>query len=184
MTITVTPDEFALVSFDNAEIVGIIERLLPAVGLPTDVDITLDVDEGVPLGRADVTSIDPIVLDVEGGALEDPKVPRHLSAEGTADVVGRLLLRVRDRLDPAFGDPPADDSLSLAHQVAWDVYCVARLARHGYRAQRQRRLYAFRNRHGFTDAADAAFEKLWTAETLTWSQIAALSDAAAAPVPV
>jgi hypothetical protein len=183
MAVTVTPAEFTMVVFDNAELVGIVEHLLPVVGLPADIDVTLDVDESVPLGRAEVSSIDPIVLDVEGGALEDPKVPRHLSAAGSADILGRLLLRVRDRLDPAFGDPPPDGSLSLAHQVAWDVYCVARLARAGYRPQKQRRLYAFRNRHGFTDAADAAFDKLWTQDGLTWAQITAISDGAAAAVP-
>ena len=73
-------------------------------------------------------------------------------------MLGRLLLQALDRRDPAFGDPPPDDALSVAHRVAWDVYAVGRLQRLGYRAQRQRRLYAFRNRHGFTDAADAAFD--------------------------
>jgi len=178
--VTVTPEDFTLVEFDHATLVAVLQRLLPDVGLPDDIDITLNVDERVPMGRADVVSIDPIVLEVEGGALEDPKKPRHLSEEGSADILGRLLLRVRDRLDPAFGDPPPDDDLSLGHKIAWDVYCVGRLARKGYRAQRQRRLYGFRNRHGFTDAADDAFDRLWTADALTWTEIASISDKAAA----
>jgi hypothetical protein len=180
MAITVTPDEFTLVEFDNASLVAVLERLLPDVGLPADADVTLNVDERVPMGRADVISLEPIVLEVEGGALEDPKKPRHLSTEGSADILGRLLLRVRDRLDDGFGDPPADDELSLGHKIAWDVYCVGRLARKGYRAQRQRRLYSFRNRHGFTDAADDAFDRLWTADNLVWADIVAISDKAVA----
>ncbi len=48
----------------------------------------------------------------------------------------------------------------------------------GYPAQRQRRIYNFRNRHGFTDVADAAFERLWTSDGLDWAEIVGLSDAA------
>jgi len=103
--------------------------------------------------------------------------------EGTTDVIGKLLFSIRDRLDPAFGDPPADDDLTLPESAAWETYCVGRLGRLGHRVQRQRRLYQFRNRHGFTDAADAAFDKLWTAEHLTWADITALSEEALAALP-
>lgn len=180
MTVTVTPDTFSLVLFDAAAIRAVVERLVPDVGLPADVDVSLHVDERVPLGRAEVVSVDPIALEVEGGALEDPKRPRHLSEVTAADVLGRLLLRVRDRRDEAFGDPPPDAELSLAHRAAWDVTCVGRLARAGYRPQRQRRLYAFRTTHGFTDVADAAFDQLWRADGLTWADIVAISDTALA----
>ena len=70
--------------------------------------------------------------------------------------------------------------MDLAHRVAWDVYAVGRLQQLGYDSQRQRRLYGFRNRHGFTDAADAAFEQLWTSSDLTWDDLTRLSDDAAA----
>ena len=60
---------------------------------------------------------------------------------------------------------------------------VGRLARLGYPPQRQRRLYHFRNRHGFTDAADAAFDRLWAADGLTWAEIVAISDDAIARQP-
>lgn len=180
MVATVVPETFTLVQFDAARIRAVIEQLLPDVGLAPDVDVTVQVDEGVPMGRAEVVSVDPIVVEVEGGAFEDPKRPRQLSEAGTADVLGRLLIRVRDRRDPAFGDPPPDAELTLAHRAAWDVHGVGRLARRGYRAQRQRRLYAFRTTHGFNDAADAAFDRLWDAEQLTWAEIVTISDAAVA----
>jgi hypothetical protein len=136
--------------------------------------VRIEVDETTPLGRAWTSSLEPLVLSVESGAFEDPKRPRHLSERSVADVLGRLLFRVRDRLDPTFGDVPADDDLSLPESTAWDAYAVGRLARLGYPAQRQRRLYHFRNRHGFSDVADAAFERLWTGEGLSWSDIQAV----------
>src|SRR4051794_14624808 len=107
MTVTVSPETFTLVMYDASEIASIVSELQVAVGLPADLDITLEVDESTPLGRASVESYDPVVLKLESGALEDPKRPRHLSRTGSADVLGRLLLRIRDRRDPAFGDPPS-----------------------------------------------------------------------------
>ena len=181
MSVTVTPEQFALVKFEVGEILSVAEQLVPAIGLPPDVDVRIEVDETTPLGRATVTSYDdPVVISVESGALEDPKRPRLVSRSGTADVLGRLLFRVRDRRDPAFGEPPADDHISLPQSVAWDVYCIGRLVRLGFKHydNRQRRLYHFRNRHGFSDAADEAFDRLWTSDGLTWSDIAALSDSA------
>ncbi|MEY2420959.1 MAG: hypothetical protein QOI95_1026 [Acidimicrobiaceae bacterium] len=180
MTVSVSPETFTLVSYDAAEIASIIDDLVAAIGLPSELDVRLEVDESTPLGRASVASIDPLVITVESGALEDPKRPRNLSRTGSADVLGRLMFRVRDRLDPAFGEPPDDDKLTLPQSVAWDAYCVGRLVRLGFTHydNRQRRLYHFRNRHGFSDAADDAFERLWTADGLSWSDITALSEGA------
>jgi len=183
MSVTVTPEEFSLVKFDASEIKSVAEKLMSAIGLPSDLDVRIEVDESTPLGRATVASYDdPVVITVESGALEDPKRPRQVSSTGSADVLGRLLFRVKDRRSDGFGEPPADADLTMPQSVAWDVYCIGRLVRLGFRHydNRQRRLYHFRNRHGFTDAADEAFERLWTADDLTWSDIVALSDKASA----
>jgi hypothetical protein len=94
------------------------------------------------------------------------------------DVLGHVFHQVRDRLDPAFGAPALDDKLSLPHRAAWDTYALGRLERLGYEAQRPRRLYHFRNRHGFTDEADATFDKIWSATNLTWERLTVLSDQA------
>jgi hypothetical protein len=184
MTVAVTPETFNLVHYQADEIKRIVEELLAAIGLADGTEVRVEVDESTPLGRATVEADDPILIKVESGALEDPRHPRHLSPTGSADVLGRLLYRVRDRRDPAFGNPPADDALSLPESVAWDAYCVGRLVRLGFKHHdnRQRRLYHFRNRHGFSDAADEAFDRLWTADDLTWSDITAISGAAAAKV--
>lgn len=169
-----------MVLFDSAEIRALTEQLTTEIGLPADLPITVDIDETTPMGRSMLSSLDPVVLSLESGALEDPKRPRQIDPEGAVDVLGRLLFEVRDRLDPAFGDPPPDDDLSLPESVAWQVYCVGRLGRLGHRVQRQRRLYHFRNRHGFTDAADAAFDHLWTADGLSWPDITGVSETARA----
>jgi hypothetical protein len=183
MPVEVRPTEFSMVFFDAAEIQGIVEKLVAEIGLPSDVSVIVEIDETTPMGRARVASIDPVLITAESGALEDVKAPRRLSEAGTLDVIGKLLFSVRDRLDPAFGDPPAEDELTLQESVAWEVYCVGRLGRLGHPVQRQRRLYQFRNRHGFTDAADAAFAKLWEADDLTWADISATSQEALAALP-
>ena len=182
MTVTVVPESFVMVLFDQPAIVSTAERVAAEVGLPSDVPIRIEVDESVPLARVRVESIDPVVIRVEGGAFEDPRHPRQLSEELVADTVGRLLFQVVDRRSPDFGDPPADKDLSVAHKVAWDTYAVGRLERLGYDGRRQVRLYAFRNRHGFSDLADEAFERLWSGSDLTWDDVTRLSDEAFAPV--
>ena len=183
MPVEVRPTEFSMVFFDADEIQGIVEKLVAEIGLPDDLSVIVDIDETTPMGRARVESVDPVVITAESGALEDVKAPRRLSEAGTLDVLGKLLFSVRDRLDPDFGDPPATDELTLQESVAWEVYCVGRLGRLGHPVQRQRRLYQFRNRHGFTDAADAAFAQLWDADDLTWSDIKAISDEALSALP-
>lgn len=172
--VTVTPDEWQYVAFDSARIAAVAEKLLGEIGL--DVDLKVEVDETTPMGRVSTTSLQPLVVAVESGAFEDAKRPRQLSEQAVADVLGRLLHRCRDRLDPAFGDPPPDAALTLQQSTAWDAYAVGRCARLGYPVQRQRRLYHFRNRHGFNDVADRAFARLWDAEGVVWADIQAVCE--------
>lgn len=174
------PPTFSLVDFEPDEIIAIIEGLLDDIGI--EGPVTLEVDQTTPLGMASVRSVDPMVLFVESGALEDPRKLRHLSPSGARNVLGRLLFRAHDRLDPAFGDPPADGELPLELSTAWDVYCTGRLVRlgHTHFDERQRRLYQFRTRHGFTDASDAAFRQLWDGNGLTWADLEGISASASA----
>jgi len=180
--VVLQPEEFTLVFFDAAELRAIAEGLAAEVGLPADLTITLAVDETTPLGSARLASLDPVVITLESGALEDAKAPRQLDPVGSSDVLGRLLFEVRDRLDPTFGEPPLGDDLTLPLATAWQTYCVGRVGRLGHKVQRQRRLYHFRNRHGFTDAADQAFDRLWNGVDLTWPEIAEISEDARAAV--
>jgi hypothetical protein len=178
--VSVTPQEFHFVKFDAAEIATLASKIADAVGLPADTVIELAIDEATPATRARLESLDPIRLQLEGGALEDPTAPRTLSERLSADVIGRLLLRAKDRSQPDFGDAPADADLDLAQQTAWDTACMGRLERLGYDVRKPRRQYHFRNRHGFSDVADRVFERLWAAESVTWADLeAACAETAA-----
>ena len=178
--ITVTPESFTMVFFDAARIAEVAGEVADTVGLPADVEIRIELDEVSPLGRSQVTSLDPVTISVEGGAFENAKKPRHMSEASIKDVLGRLFFRVKDRLSDGFADAPADADLSLQQQTAWDAYAVGRAERAGLTEQKPRRQYHFRNRHGFSDAADAVFERLWTADGLAWADIQAACDETAA----
>jgi hypothetical protein len=182
MTVSVSPEEFHLVKYDAQEIVAIVSELADRVGLG-ERDIVIDVDEKTPLGSSAVVSLDPITITVESGGLEDAKRLRHLSRESVEGVIGRHLMRTKDRLDPSFGDPPPDDDIPINDYTAWDTYAVGRLERLGFPSQRERRRYHFRIRHGFTDVADGVFDRLWTGENLTWADIQAASAEAVTAKP-
>ena len=181
--VVVTPETFNMVKFDNARIVELASEVADKVGIGADTEIRIEIDEEVPLGRTRLVSLDPITLTVEGGAFEDAKRPRHLSDRSVVDVVGRMLFRAKDRIDGGFADAPDDDKLTLQQHTAWDAYAVGRCERAGYAPQKPRRLYHFRNRHGFSDVADAVFERLWNAENLTWADIEAACAETAAATP-
>src|SRR4051794_11830671 len=181
-TVNVSPEEFHLVQYDAAQIASIVSALADKVGLG-DRTIEIEVDEKTPLGSSAVVSLDPITITVESGAFEDAKHLRHLARDGVEGVVGRHLMRTIDRLDPKFGDPPADDDPPIELYTAGDIYAGGRLERLGYPSQRGRRRYPLRIRHRFTDVADRVFDRLWDADNLTWPDIEAASAEAMAAKP-
>jgi hypothetical protein len=87
-----------------------------------------------------------------------------------------VLHRAMDRRGAGYADAPPDQELSLGQRSAWDAWCAARCERLGWQVSEPRRRYHFRARHGFSDAADAAFDRIWTADSLSWSELASLSD--------
>lgn len=173
MTVEVTPTTFRFVEFDAAEIRHLVESLVIELGIDPDVHIAID--ETTPLARVRIDADAQITIRVDGGALEDTRRPRCFGRDVAIGTLGRALLRARDRAEAGFADAPDDEHLSLAQIAAWDTYCAGRLARLGHHTNRQRWLYDFRNRHGFTDLADETFETLWSASGLTWRQIETLS---------
>ena len=85
-------------------------------------------------------------------------------------------MRIIDRRSPRFANAPEDDLLDLPLRVAWDTYTAGRLNHLGLSTQIKRRQYQFRNRHGFSDAADEAFAYLWESpNNLAWADIERIS---------
>ncbi len=180
MSVTVTPDAFQFVAFDVELIRRVAGDLVAALGIERPVEV--HVDETTPLARISIEVGDTLVVRAESGAFEDTRRPRQQSETATATALGRVLLRARDRISGGFGEAPADADLSLAQVAAWEAYCVGRLERLGVAANQQRWRYNFRNRHGFTDASDAAFDRLWASDGLTWAELDAISRSVA-PAP-
>ncbi|MEP7203575.1 MAG: hypothetical protein ABI894_13250 [Ilumatobacteraceae bacterium] len=174
MSVTVTPQEFKFVAYDPALIQRVAEELLASLGL-ADRTVSIEVDETTPLTRTRVEIGDTIAIRVESGAFEDTKRPRQQSEVATATSLGRVLLRVKDRLSGGFGEAPPDDELTLAQVAAWETYSVGRLERLGIPVNQQRWRYNFRNRHGFSDTADEAFDRLWSNDGLTWGELEAIA---------
>jgi hypothetical protein len=180
--ITVSPTEFTKVEYDAGRIAALAAEALAGVA---DVDdnstLELHIAENEATSVMRIESIDPIVLRIDGGAIENYRDPRRLGDLETKIAVTRLLLELADRRNPEFGAPDLAVETSQAHRQAWDVNLYGRVARHGLRLHKPRFLYNFRNRHGFTDHADRIFEQLWSGEDLTWPTITELSDRAAKP---
>jgi hypothetical protein len=179
VTVTVTPASFSMVEYDAGRIARTTEALLERLGMAGR-DVVVDVDETSPIARVLLQSTDPLTLKADSGAFEDTRRPRQQSDEAIVNSLGRVLLRVRDRESGAFAGAPDDAELTLAQIAAWDAYAVGRLDRLGYPAHRQRWLYGFRNRHGFSDVADTAFEHIWSSDELSWAELDAISSEAVA----
>lgn len=174
MSVTVTPQEFGYVAYDASLIAQVASELLASLGLG-DRDVHIEVDETTPLARLRVEIGEAISIRVESGAFEDTKRPRQQSETITKTSLGRVLLRVKDRLAGGFADAPPDKELTLAQMAAWETYCVGRLERLGVPVNQQRWRYNFRNRHGFSDQSDVAFDRLWGGDGLTWAELDAIS---------
>lgn len=181
--IVVSPDTYTKVSFEAEQIKTLAQRALESVAaLPDDLGVSVIVDEDQATNRVRVSSVDPAELMIDGGALENYKVPRTLGETETTITFVRLFLELSDRLSESFGGPSVDEKLTHAHRMAWDVNLFGRTSRHGLRIHQPRYRYNFRNRHGFSDVADRTFDQLWAADELSWAEIVAMSDGALDPV--
>jgi hypothetical protein len=179
MAVTVVPQQFTYVSFEAPAIEALLTGLLDRMGM-ADRSLRVEVNEASPVVRIVAEDGDPIVIQADSGAFEEPRRPRSLSDDNVVTNTGRVLLRLRDRQDGSFADAPDDADLTLAQTAAWDTYSVGRIGRFGYHVHEPRWRYNFRNRHGFSDAADATFDRVWGADHLTWAELSALSDHAVA----
>ena len=171
MSVTaVRPDPFTLIAYDAKEIAAIVDDAAALVGVDPSVDIKVEVDEELfaPLVGHTSDVVDGCVkLWISGGNLEDNRRPRTFSSAQARRDFSLAMLRAKDRLSEEYADAPPDGDLSRGERAAWDVYTAGRAARLGIPVRRQAQLYDYRMQHGFTDVADAAFERLWNADTVT-----------------
>ncbi|HMF84506.1 MAG TPA: hypothetical protein VKI01_14640 [Acidimicrobiia bacterium] len=174
--VEVTPEQFTLVEYDGGVIAGIAEELSTKVGLPDDVPVLIEIDEELPLpltgSTADVVD-GRAVLWFSGADFEDGRHRAVFNDELARAELALGLYRASDRLR-GFVDAPADEDLSDAQRAAWEAFAEGRVARLGEYTRKVRRQYVFRLYNGFTDVADDAFERLWTADRFTWSELDAL----------
>jgi hypothetical protein len=172
--ISVSPSSFTKVEFRLDQIVPVVDEVQSRVGADTRLDgadVELVIDEDHPTARMAITSLDPIVFAMESGALEDTRTPREFGVEMASVSLASLFFEYLDRTSEVFGAPEIGEPSDLADKIAWSVYTHARVQRAGYRVHKPKHLYNFRNRHGFSDAADQAFEALWAGNDLTYAQI-------------
>ena len=172
--VTVTPDPFTLVPYEGAQIIALVEDVAALVDFPPDVEIHVDVDEELfaPLTGHMADVIDGRAeLWISGANLENTRAPRTFAPEQARLDFAVMLLRAKDRLSEDFADAPPDRQMSRGERTAWDVYAIGRAERLGLTARRQRELYDFRLQHGFSDIADAAFDRCWAAPSMTYAGV-------------
>jgi hypothetical protein len=191
--VTVTPDPFTLVPYDGTEIIALVEDVAALVDFPPEVEIHVEVDEELfaPLtGHMSDVVDGKAELWISGANLENTRAPRTFAPEQARLDFAVMLLRAKDRLSDDFADAEPDRQLARGERVAWDVYAIGRAERLGLTTRRQRELYDFRLQHGFTDIADAAFDRCWAAPSMTYAGIRELcketgaADRKASKVPV
>jgi len=181
--IEVRPEKFTLVGYDPGDVRLLVEEAAARAGVT---DVVVDVDEGLPLP---ITGFTADVADgrgeiwISGGSLENGKVPSTLHPEYAAVELTAAMLRVGDRMRPGFAEAPTDEELTDRDRAAWETWSYGRCARMGLAVREQRSRYAMRLYHGFTDVTDAAFERLWAADDLTWSDLVAIGEPTAAADP-
>lgn len=171
VSVVVDPVTFTLVSYDAGQIANLTAEVGGWLGLTDTDSVTVRVEEASPLARVTLESVEPIVLLIEGGAIENPKKIRVLDPEAVQIVATRLLARVADRRRPDFAGAPDEASLTVPQLDCWDAWALGRASRRGVNVPQMRWRYRFRNHHGFTDVADAVFDRLWAAEDLAWADI-------------
>lgn len=182
-SVRVEPREFHYVAYEAAVIEQMATPMVQAVGFGPDEVVTIEIDERTFFGRSRVLNLEPLHLQFESGAFEDAKRPRHFSPVGAAESLGVVLFRAHDRRSPGFVAAPADEELDLAQRVAWDTWAAGRCERQGWQVSKPRRHYHFRTRHGFSDESDAAFERIWSADEMTWAALDSISRALRATAP-
>ncbi len=102
-----------------------VTELLVPFGFDAANKVTVKIDESVPMGRARIDSIDPIVLALESGAVENRKRLRQFGRSEAIDGVRRLLLQGGDRRDPVPSPEPQPSTRMCRSPIAQRGLCIA-----------------------------------------------------------
>jgi hypothetical protein len=186
VALTIVPDEFTLVLYGADDVRAVFDEVAGLLGLPADVAVSLEVDEELaqPLTGSYVDVRDGVVhLWYSGGNVEDTRRPRHLDPVRARREFAMGILRGLDRRDDAFRDAPADDELTDAQRALWDVAAEGRAERAGIAMRPDRARYVYRLACGFTDEADAAYDRLRGGAPTSWADIAATAARLAPNAP-
>ncbi len=175
--VTVTPDPFTLIAYDAAEIAAIVEDVAALVGIAEQ--------RRHPSGRR------RRAVRAARGALVRRRRRPHRALDLGCQLRGQppaahLLARAgpprpHDRVAAGQGPALARLRRRAARRPAHPrrAGCVGRLRRRSGRPPRlgglpvrhQAQLYEFRLQHGFSDVADAAFERLWESPSTSFAAI-------------
>ena len=173
--ITLDPPAFEMMLFDAADVLADAAAAIDRVpGLELD-SLGITVDETKPTTRMRVTGLDPATVHLESGTLENTKKPRTYSADAAAVTFTKLAFEISQRLDADFGAPDLQAELTHAERIAWDVQLIGRVKAAGVRVYLPKYRYDFRNRHGFADAVDSAFDRLLEMPSASFADILAIS---------
>jgi hypothetical protein len=176
VTVLVEPAVFEWVAFSSGRIADITAEVIEMLGADLGDDVvTVKVDESTSLTRGTLESWDPVVIAIEAGAFEDPRLLRQLDPERCRQTLARFLLRALDRRPGGgFENCPPDGSMDWTELVAWDAHVAGRLSRLGLEVSSERWRFHFSRYHGHSPAALECFERLWSADHLDRSGMAAL----------
>jgi hypothetical protein len=177
--LSIVPEAFTLVLYDAPLVRSVVEEVGSAVGFPADVEVSLEIDEELaqPLTGSYVDVRDGVLhLWYSGGNVEDTLRARHLDPVRARREFAMGLLRGMDRLDPAFHGAPVDDELTDAQRALWDVSAEGRAERSGIAMRPDRARYVYRLACGFTDEADAEYDRLRGGATTSWADLAATAQ--------
>ena len=172
--VSVSPAEFRLIKYDASVIAEVLSEMAELLGVANPIHLIIDETSALAKISAEVdgqSSDATITIRVESGAIEDTKHFTHFGDEAARESLGRMLLRARDRQRGDFDDAPEDLDLSIHENAAWDAYCAGRLATLDVEVNKQRFRYNYRNRFGFADRVDAAFDQIWSADDLGWAEL-------------
>ena len=129
--LVVIPETFTMVNFDHARLVELAEEVAGRVGIPADLEVRVEIDEGSPLGRTKLASVDPVTLWMQGGALEFQRTVDKIFSLGGfrgESEENPIQLARRFRELAGFTDEENDEIAEIARQAQEEAAAISQAA--------------------------------------------------------